>query len=203
MPHPSVLILLWMFLAVAMQSMQASGLLLVGAALLAVAYSLAAKRLLILLRRTRWIMLSLLLIYSYATPGVAMIASLGSFSPTQEGLADGLLQLGRLVFALAGLSVLLSMLPQRQIISGLYALSYPLRYLGFSRERMAVRLALTLQYAESGMPDAVSSWSSHIEQGLAPAAVPHHSIELQITPFALRDGLLLVLSGISFLLVIL
>lgn len=203
MPHPAVLILLWIFLAVAMQSLHAAELLLVGVPLLVVAYILSATRLRTLLRRTRWIMLSLLFIYAYATPGVAVLPPLAQFSPTLEGLSDGLLQLGRLVFALAGLSILLSLLPQNQLISGLYVLGYPLRHLGLSRERMAVRLALTLQYAESGMPDAVSNWRFHIEQGLVPAAVPHNSIELQITPFALRDGLLLVLGGISLLVVIL
>lgn len=202
-PHPAVLILLWIFLALAMQSLHAPGLLLVGLPLLAVAYFLTAARLTALLRRTRWIMLSLLFIYAYATPGMAVLPPLAQFSPTQEGLADGLLQLGRLVFALAGLSILLSMLPQRQLINGLYVLGYPLRYVRLSRERMAVRLALTLHYAESGMPDSVANWRSHIEQGMIPAEVSHHNIEVQVTPFAVRDGLLLVLGGISLLLVML
>ena len=68
---------------------------------------------------------------------------------------------------------------------------------------MAVRLALTLRYAESSLPDAAANWRSHIEQGLAPAEVSHHTIELQVTPFAMRDGLLLVLGGISLVLAIL
>lgn len=202
-PHPATLILLWIFLAIAMQLLPATGLLLVGVPLLATAYALSVARLTTLLRRTRWIMLSLLLIYAYATPGAALLPSLAQFSPTVEGLVDGLLQLGRLVFALAGLSVLLALLPQRQLISGLYVLGYPLRYAGLSRERMAVRLALTLRYAESGMSDAAANWRSHIEQGLAPAEVSHHNIELQVTPFAMRDGLLLVLGGISLVLAIL
>jgi len=194
MPHPAVLIFLWICLTVAMQSLQATGLLLAGVPLLIAAYTLSRVRLFILLRRTRWIMLSLLLIYAYATPGVAVWAPLGQFSPTHEGLIDGLLQLCRLAFALAGLAILLGLLSQAQLIGGLYTLAYPLRYLGLSRERIAVRLALTLQYAESAMLNTATNWRASIEQMLAPAGVKQDSVELHTTPFALRDGLLLVLA---------
>ena len=154
MTHPAVLIFLWVCLVITIQSLQATKLVLAGLPLLAVAYALSATCLIILLRRTRWIMLSLLLIYAYATPGVAVWASLAQFSPTHEGLINGLLQLCRLAFTLASLAILLSLLPQQQLICGLYVLTYPLRYVGLSRERLAVRLALTLQYAESviGIP---------------------------------------------------
>ncbi len=160
----------------------------------------------ILLRRTRWIMFSLLLIYAYATPGVAVWAPLAQFSPTHEGLADGLIQLFRLAFALGGLAILLGLLSQAQLIGGLYALAYPLRYLGLSRERIAVRLALTLEYAESAILDSSTNWRANIEQmlapaeiktgKLAPAEIKQESIELHLTPFTLRDGLLLILAGV-------
>lgn len=203
MPHPAALILLWVCLAVAMQSLQAAGLLLAGIPLLVVACTLSAARLRTLLRRTRWIMLSLLLIYAYITPGEAAWAPLAQFSPTHEGLIDGLLQLCRLTFALAGLAILLELLPQQQLISGLYTLAYPLRYLGLSRERIAVRLALTLRYAESAMLDTAADWRGSIENLLSPAEAEQHSIELHAAPLTLRDGLLLVagciLLGVSLL----
>ena len=219
--HPTALILLWICFAVATQSLQAAGLLLAGVPLLVVACVLSTARLLTLLRRTRWIMLSLLLIYAYTTPGEAMWTSLAQFGPTQEGLADGLLQLCRLAFALAGLSIVLSLLSQQQLISGLYTLAYPLCCLGLSRERIAVRMALTLHYAESAMLDTATDWRGSIEHLLtaprppegrasggvplagAPAEVKQHCIELHTTPFTLRDGLLLVvgcaLLGVSLL----
>lgn len=203
MPHPAVLILLWACITIDMQSLQAAALLLAGAPLLIVAWMLSATRLCTLLRRTRWIMLSLLFIYAYATPGEAVWAPLAQFSPTHEGLIDGLLQLCRLAFALAGLAILLGLLPQRQLVSGLYTLAYPLRYLGLSRERIAVRLALTLHYAESAMLDTAADWRSSIENMLAPAAVGQHGIELHVAPFTLRDGLLLVMGCASLVLVLL
>lgn len=200
--HPAALILLWAFLAIAMQSLAATALLLAGVPLLVAAYTLAAARLRALLHRTRWILLSLLFIYAFASPGVAVWASLAQFSPTYEGVIDGLLQLNRLVFALAGLAILLSLLSQQQLISGLYVLGYPLRYIGLSRTRVAVRLALTLHYAESSMLDTAANWRGSIEQMLAQVEIKQQSIELQVIPFTLRDGLLMIL-GCALLLLVL
>ena len=202
MPHPAVLIFLWACITIAMQSLQADALLLAGLPLLVVAYAISAAHLFTLLRRTRWIMLSLLLIYAYATPGEAVWAQLAQFSPTHEGLMDGVLQLCRLLFILAGLSILLGLLPQRQLVSGLYSLGYPLRYVGLSRERVAVRLALTLHYAESAMLDTSTNWRGSIEQMLAPAEVKQDCIELHSAPFTPRDTLLLVLGCASLVLML-
>ncbi len=203
MPHPAVLILLWGFTTIAMQSLQATALMLAGLPLLIAAYAISAARLRTLLRRTRWIMLSLLFIYAYATTGEAVWTSLAQFSPTYEGLIDGMLQLFRLLFALAGLSILLSLLPQQQLVSGLYTLCYPLRHAGLSRERIAVRLALTLHYAESAVPDTAANWRGSIEQALAPAIIKQDSIELHAPPFTLRDALLLVAGCASLVLILL
>lgn len=191
LPHPAVLILLWMCLTVAMQPMHVPALLLSGAVLSAAALKLSAGRFVILLRRTRWIMLSLLLIYGYATPGTALWMQGGVFSPTNEGLLDGLLQLCRLVFALAGLSIVLGTLSRQQLVGGLYVLAWPLRYIGLSRERIAVRLALTLHYAESAMLDTASDWRGSISGMLQPVKPQHHEIELHTAPFMPRDGLVL------------
>ncbi|MES1982233.1 MAG: CbiQ family ECF transporter T component [Pseudomonadota bacterium] len=188
MPHPAALILLWVGLTVAMQSLQVSALLLTGAALLAAAWALDSARLFALLRRTRWIMLSLLLIYGYATPGTGIWMAIGIYSPTWQGLGDGLLQLGRLANTLAGLCILLSLLPQQKLLGGLYTLTYPLRYFGDGRERLAVRLALTLRYAETTLLDTSADWRADIHNRLAPAEFNVASIEIHTTIFRMRDG---------------
>jgi energy-coupling factor transport system permease protein len=159
--------------------------------LFGLALRLCRKQLLSLLRRTRWILFSLLLIYAYTTPGAALWAMQGVVSPTREGLLDGLLQLGRLVSVLSGLAILLELLPQTQLISGLYSLAHPLRWLGLSRERVAVRLALTLEYAESAMRDTASDWRSTINAAMQPSAVRTKHIKLSVQPFRTVDVLLL------------
>ena len=194
-PHPAVLILLWLCLTIAMQPMHAPALLLSGGILVVAALKLSAGRFVILLRRTRWIMLSLLLIYGYATAGTAVWPQGGLFSPTREGLLEGLLQLSRLVFALAGLSIVLGMLSREQLVGGLYVLAWPLRYVGLSRERIAVRLALTLHYAESAMLDTSVDWRGSISRMLQPVVPEQRDVELHIASFTPRDGLLLLVGA--------
>ncbi len=191
-PHPAVQILVWVLLALLAQRVHPLVLVGLSSFLFILALRLCATQLLRLLRRTRWILFSLLLIYAYITPGTALWPPLGILAPTREGLLDGLLQLGRLLSVLSGLAILLELLPQAQLISGLYTLAYPLRWLGLSRERIAVRLALTLEYAESAMRDTASDWKKTIGDALRPDASGVEHIELRQQPFRIVDALILV-----------
>lgn len=190
-PHPAVQIVFWALLALLAQHLQPQALLAQSVILLAWALLLCTKQLLSLLRRTRWILLSLLLIYAYTTPGAAIWPQFGMASPTLEGLLDGFMQLGRLLSVLSGLAILLTLLSQTQLISGIYALVFPLRWCGLSRERIAVRLALTLQYAESAMRDTAKHWRSTISAALEPSAEDTLPVELQLQAFGAVDVLLL------------
>lgn len=190
--HPTVQILSWILLVLLAQRWQTAVLLTMGVLCCGVALWLGSAQFKGLLRRTRWIAFSLLLIYAYATPGVAVWESLGGLSPTREGLLDGALQLGRLLCALAGLAVLLTSLSLERLIGGLYSLAYPLRFIGLSRERFAVRLALTLEYAEAAMRDTASDWRTTIEQALQTGESGTAHIELQRQRYGLLDASLLV-----------
>ncbi len=202
LPHPAVTLLLWIMLALAIPLLRATPLLALGGLLALAVLRFSAVRFLTLLRRTRWIMLSLLLVYGYATPGGALVAPLGTWSPTLEGLGEGLLQLWRLLLALAALSIVLALLPREALISGIYTLSYPLRYLGLSRERVAVRLALTLRYAESAAEQVAADWRDALARMLVAAPAETHTVELQATPLTWHDGLLLA-GGAALLVVLL
>lgn len=191
-------IMLWILLVLLAQHWQPAALLAVCLASCGIALRLCAEQFLGLLMRTRWIAFSLLLIYAYATPGVALWNQLGIFSPTIEGLLDGLLQLGRLFCALSSLAILLASLSQERLISGLYSLAYLLRFFGLSRERFAVRLALTLQYAEDSMRDTASDWRATIERSLQAGATGAAHIELQRQRYGLADVLLLA-AGLALL----
>jgi energy-coupling factor transport system permease protein len=193
MPHPAILILVWITLAISAQALSAPGLLAMTVVLFIAAAKLNARQLFSLIRRTRWILFSLLLIYAYTTPGVALLAGLGRYSPTLEGLSDGLMQLGRLLSMLSGLAILLSLLTESQFICGIHALAYPLNWLGGSRERVAVRLALTLQYAEPTMRDTAADWRQAIDDSLRRPQVIGHPVQLDSIAPKLIDGLCLLL----------
>lgn len=149
---------------------------------------LSARKLMQLLRRTRWIMLSLLLIYAYSTPGQPLFDT--PFSPSREGLSDGVLQLTRLLAALAGLAILLDRLHRQQLIAGLYTLFAPLQWMGVSRERVAVRLALTLHYAEVAMLRETHTWQDNLRSLFEPHDGSGKQMELTLYRFGIRDGLL-------------
>jgi energy-coupling factor transport system permease protein len=177
--------------------MQSAFLPILAAVLIFVALKAHSHRMLGLLRRTRWILVSLLVIYAFLTPGDA-VWSLPFPSPTREGLQDGLMQLSRLLCVLAGLSILLTSLSQERLISGLYIFSYPLRYIGVSSERIAVRLALTLRYAERAMQETAKDWRSSIEHALIPENEHEAIFELPVQMPSLIDVLILIIISVVF-----
>lgn len=166
--HSALQITTWCLLVVLMQRLTLLPLCLIASLIIVVSSYVAASKLTQLLRRTRWILLSLLLIYAYATPGEAALPMLGSWSPMREGLQEGATQLLKLLAALASLAILLENLPRLQLIAGLYSLFAPLNFLGVSRERCAIRLALTLHYAEVAMLPKNARWQDALHDLFTP-----------------------------------
>ena len=195
--HPAAQILAWCLLVAAMQAMKLGTLLVVAGLILLLALLVSPHKLMQLLRRTRWIILSLFLIYAYGTPGQNLIEALGIFSPSRQGLGDGVLQLIRLLAALAGLAVLLDRLHRQQLIAGLYTLFVPLQLIGLSRERVAVRLALTLHYAEVAMLCQTHTWQDSLRSLFEPHEEASKHIEMTLYRFGISDG---VLVGVALLL---
>lgn len=164
--HPSLRILAWVVLAVAATWAAAFGLIVVGLFVVAVAPKPALMRLLV---RSRWLFLSLVLIFGYGTPGEALAPGFSAMSPTWEGAAAGALHTWRLVFIMAALSLLVTSLTAEELLAGLYLCFRPLSAAGMPTERFAIRLWLALQYAQSSARPVRREW---LEQELArePAA---------------------------------
>lgn len=189
--HPAAQIIVWCLLVAGLQALSPGALLSVSGLVLLGASVMSGHKLVLLVRRTRWVMFSLLLIYAYSTPGQPLFELLGLFSPTREGLADGVLQLVRLLAALAGLAILLERLHRQQLIAGLYTLFAPVQWLGMSRERLAVRLALTLHYAEVAMLRGTSDWQATLNGLLDPHDEQVRQMELSLYRFGISDAALL------------
>jgi len=179
-----------------MQVMTFGALLAAAGVVFPLALLVSARKLMELLRRTRWIMLSILLIYAFSTPGQPLLDVLGKLSPSREGLGDGVLQLIRLLAALAGLAILLDRLHRQQLIAGLYTLLAPLQLLGMSRERVAVRMALTLHYVEAAMLRGTHTWQDNLRSLFESHGEASKQMELTLYRFAIHDGLLI---GLAFL----
>lgn len=146
--HSATKIVLWLTLAVSLQTLGPLGLTGASAVLALLAVLANARGLIRLLRRTRWLLLSLILIYGFSSPGTALDPAWGGLSPTWEGLRAGALQAWRLAALLTALSVLLATTSRDDLLQGLYVLLRPGRRFGLDVDRVALRTWLTLDYAD-------------------------------------------------------
>jgi len=196
MLHPTVRLIAWGVTAALVQWLPFNGLLLAGATALTASAINARQRLRVLLKRTRWLILTLVLLFSLATPGIFLFPALGSLGPTEEGLRLGLEHLMRLLFVLATLAMLLQCTGAEELVSGLHGLMQPLAWLGLDRSRVALRLMLVLHYVEQAPPGRHwREWLRGEETGGA-----HVTFSLQARPLSTAD--FAVLAGLTFTVVV-
>ncbi|OGT21974.1 MAG: hypothetical protein A2V90_06435 [Gammaproteobacteria bacterium RBG_16_57_12] len=99
----------------------------------------------ILLRRMRWLFLSLLIIYFWFTPGEYLLPSWGQWSPTVAGIELGLLRMLSLVLLVFAVVLLLQATPREALLGAVVWLLTPLRVIGIAPERIAVRMLLSME----------------------------------------------------------
>ena len=117
-----------------------------------------------LLRRMRWLFLSIAVIYLWFTPGAPLIPGAASFAawlPTVDGLWLGALRISALALMATAAALLLSVTARDEILGALRWLMAPLGRLRFPDERFAVRVALSLE--------AVTRMQSQVPAALAAA----------------------------------
>jgi len=149
-----------------------------GAAVLA-----ARARLWRLLRRSRYLLLAIALMFAFFTPGQRVLAEPAWLPLTLEGLQLAATHGGRLLIAVALVAVLLQRMQSGDLVLALAALSFPMRLLGADPRRLAVRLSLVLELvADQRSPD----WKHWLETP-APEAMPV-SIRIPARRFGWADG---------------
>ena len=146
--HPATAVVLWLFFMVWVTWIGVFGLVVMTVLLLPGFARATRQQFIRYVRRSRWLLLILLLVHAYSLPGVPLWSQLGVYGPSQAGLYGGLIQTWRLLLILAALAILMTRLSRTSLLLGLYRLFEPLRYLGAKPERIAVRIWLTLGYAE-------------------------------------------------------
>lgn len=122
-----------------------------GVLVVVMALRWAPERFLRTLPRVKWLMIALGLVYGWTTPGEYYWSAW--FSPTHEGVWMGFAQMTRLLVIIASLQVLLTNMKRPAIFAGLHVLARPLEWVGVSRNRMALRLTLTLEMMEQLLED--------------------------------------------------
>ena len=183
--HPTTLILAWIGFALVLSALGLSAMVVVSVGVVGLISINGAARCWQLVRRTRILMLALLLVYLFATPGTAIFAGWDRAYPTWEGLQAGGFQGWRLLLMVSALAVLLTYLSRQQLLAGIYVLLLPLKPLGVPVARFSVRLSLTLHYAETA--SSTESLSARWESALSVTQNQTSQIQLDIPNFGLHD----------------
>ncbi len=191
--HPSCALIVWLAAVLALPALGPAGLL-----ALAVLLSLSAglcpwwK----LLRRARWLLLTLWLILAYNVPGEAL-ADL-SWTPTYEGIAAANLHALRLMVMLGCLAWLFRRLGRDGLISALWGLLSPCRVIGLDTERLVVRLSLVLDQLQTEEAKGQGAWRRMLGAAELPAEGPSTRY-LALPRWAARDSLIAALVAAGWL----
>ena len=97
-----------------------------------------------MLKRVRWLLLAIFLVYGWWTPGISLWPAAGALSPTIEGLYLGMLRVLALMAIVAAVHLLLQSTPREALLPAIMQLIRPLttRHV---RERIAVRTLLSIE----------------------------------------------------------
>ena len=146
--HPFVKIACFFFLLLLLQYLSPSTIAVLCGLICLLAAVLNLPHFSQLIKRMRWLFVSLLLVYGYATPGEYLAFLPLNVAPSYEGLHLGLMQIAKLLIAVASLSALFASASKSELMAGLWTLLSPLRLVGLNVERFTVRMLLTLHYVE-------------------------------------------------------
>ena len=116
--HPFVKILLFIFTLLLMSYLSNAYLLLMCLFLFAYATWLARSDFLRVVRRMKWLFISIFVIYAFGTPGEYIQHIPASAAPTVEGCILGGGQIAKLLIALATLNILFATSSREQLMIG-------------------------------------------------------------------------------------
>ncbi|MBV2235369.1 MAG: hypothetical protein KUL75_07465 [Sterolibacterium sp.] len=201
--HPASQILLWLTLTLILQWLPLSMLLWLALLIFPLALGLAGRRFRLLLRRIRWLLLSIAVLFAFATSGTLLPDPAGALGITREGLEFAATHTLRLLQLIALLAMLLERLGIPALVSGFYVL---LGGIGLQQQRgrMALRLMLVLEYVEQGRElrrrGQRSGWQDWFDPARSTSGTPAEMtqpavpIELHIAPLTIRDRLIMLLT---------
>ena len=156
--HPSCALLVCLTAIAVIQFLGHVGLGMVLLVLLA-RFDLVFPRWLVLLRRMRWLFLTVWLILAYGTAGEAVLDL--AWLPTHEGIAEGTLHVARLALMLGCLAWLFTALGKNGLQVALVSLLRPLSRHGIATDRLVVRLSLVMENLREELPKG--TWRRMLE----------------------------------------
>jgi hypothetical protein len=185
--HPATLLLAWAEFALVLPLLPLAVLATLLPPVGAAAFFFASARTRTLLRRARWLLLSLALLFSFATPGLSLPGLPGRLGMTEDGLLLGAEHLARLLLLLATLALLHERLGTAGFVTGLHWILGGVCRTRELRERIVVRLMLVVEFVDSGK--GRGGW----RDWLGGADAGPHRLTLTVRQPQLRDWLALAL----------
>lgn len=185
--HPTSLLLAWIVFALAIPHFNVETMLAASVLVVAMMIYSGFNRCWQLLRRTRILLITLLVVYAFMTPGTPLFPGWEQASPSYEGWMAGLQQVWRLLLMIGTLAALLAYLSRQQLLAGIYCLLLPFQPMGVPVERFAVRLWLTLHYVET-MPKSFDL-GAHWDNAVALPQQLEQSINLDVQHFGIQDAI--------------
>lgn len=170
--HPASLLAGWAVAAVAVPHLDGSLLAAAAASSCLMGAAMAGGHLRPLMRRMRWLILTVVVLYAFATPGEYLEGWPGDAGLTRDGLIEGGEHLLRLLTMLSLLALVLEACPRSRLVAGLHGMALPLAWLGFDRDRAAIRLLMVLQYVEGGPPAGKAGWRHWMDASDAAGDAP-------------------------------
>lgn len=115
-----------------------------------------------MLKRMRWFLLSILIVYSWFTPGDPIIqwTVLTAWLPTHEGLLGGMQRVFALAMVIASVSLLLHSLSRAELLGAIWLLARPLQIIGVKPETIALRMTLVID----AMSEVQTLMSHHLPE---------------------------------------
>jgi hypothetical protein len=158
--HPATLLFVWGAFVLFVQPLSPPVLAFLALILVPWAFFSARRRMFLLLRRTRWLLLSIAVLFVFATPGQRLPGAMGELGVTQEGILIATEYVLRLVLLLLSLALLHERLGTSGMMAGLYWLLAPLGRWREMRTRIVVRLMLVLDHVENAQAKNWRTWLS-------------------------------------------
>ena len=184
--HPATRLVGWIALIVFVQLARGPILWGFGFVVVSLGLLLARQRGLRLVRRARFLLLTLVVLFAFFTPGEALFSVLGQVGPTREGLVLAASHGVRLLAVLILVALLLEMTDERTLVSGLMSLAAPLGMFGFPVERLALRVLLVMAYVERPQD---GGWKALLDGHVD--TPPGPGLRVRRLPLAVSDRLLI------------
>jgi energy-coupling factor transporter transmembrane protein EcfT len=195
--HSGLLVFLWLVAVAALQFFDVVALttILVASALVAGWYAPARSKRLV--KRVRFILIAIIVLFAGFTPGEALFIDWPRLSPSREGVALAYEHAARVLVVVLFVALLMEYLPAQRLVGALHALLRPFGAVGFPADRVAVRTLLVLRFVESEKPPRWDHWISDDSNDL------HEPIAVDREPFGVLDRCVLgVLLAVVVLLVL-